>query len=273
MRLNKIALALSFAAFAMPLTALAQEAAATTEQAPAEEMQAEAPAAEAAAEAAPAAEAAAEEATSNLSWNLAVTSDYVFRGITQTNFDPAVQGGLDYAFGDSGFYVGAWASNIDFNDPDGPDIELDTYVGYSTDMSEGWNLDLHAVRYNYLGERDVYGSLDYNEYFAAVTWSEMLTFTVAYANDYANLDFSSLYYGLTGSWDAGNDFAINAGIGHSEFSDDVGSYNDWTIGVSRQFGPMNVALGYFDTTGDYVDALYGGDKASDSVVLTLSFGG
>ena len=56
----------------------------------------------------------------NFSWNLGVTSDYVFRGITQTDFDPALQGGLDYAFGDSGWYVGAWASNVDFADPDGP---------------------------------------------------------------------------------------------------------------------------------------------------------
>ncbi len=275
MRLNKIALALSLAAFALPLTALAQEAAATTDEAPVEDTAAapeEMPAA-AALEEAPAAEAAAEEETSNLSWNLAVTSDYVFRGITQSNYDPAVQGGLDYAFGDSGLYVGAWASNIDFNDPDGPDVELDAYVGYSTDMSEDWNLDVHAVRYIYLGERDAYGSLDYNEYFAAVTWSEMLTFTVAYADNYANLDFSSLYYNLSGSWDVGNDFALNAGVGRTNFSDDNGSYNDWTVGVSRQFGPMNVALGYFDTNGGYVDAVYGGDKASDRVVLTLSFGG
>jgi len=268
MKLNKIALALSLAAFAMPLTALAQDAAATTE-APAEEA-AEAPAQEAA----PAAEAAAEEeSTSNLSWNLSVTSDYVFRGITQTNFDPAVQGGLDYAFGDSGWYVGAWASNIDFADSDGPDIELDTYVGWGTDVSEDWAIDLHAVRYTYLGERDVYGSLDYNEYFFATTYGEMLTFTVAYANDYANLDISSLYYGLAGSWEVGNGFSLNAGAGHSTFSDDIGSYNDWNLGVSRSFGPVEAALTYYDTTGGYIDDLYGDDKASDTVVLSLKIGG
>jgi uncharacterized protein (TIGR02001 family) len=258
MRLNKIALALSLAALALPMTAFAQDATAeaTTEQ-----------------NEAPAAEAPAEEASSNFSWNLSLTSDYVFRGITQTNFDPALQGGLDYAFGDSGWYVGTWASNVDFADSDGPDIELDAYVGWSHDLAEDWNLDLHAVRYTYLGERDVYGNIDYNEYFAKLSYKGTIDFTVAYANDYANADFSSLYYQIAGSWDVGNDFAVNAGVGHTDFSDNVGSYTDWNLGVSRQFGPVNIGLNYYDTTGDYVDAVFGSHKASDQFVVTFAFGG
>ncbi len=122
------------------------------------------------------------------------------------------------------------------------------------------------ARYTYLGERDVYGSIDYNEFFVSATYSEMLTFTVAYANDYANLDYSSLYVNLGGTWDVGNDFALNAGIGRSKFSDDNGSYNDWNIGVSRQFGPVNAALNYYDTDID-------GDRVSDRLVLTLALGG
>lgn len=251
MRLNKLALALSLAAFALPLTAMAQDVAETENPAQTEEA-AETPSAE-------------EESESNLTWNLAVTTDYVFRGITQNDFDPALQGGLDYAFGDSGFYVGAWASNVDFVDPDGPDLELDTYVGYSVDVAEDWNLDFSLVRYTYIGERDVYGSIDYNEVFGKVTWNEMLTFTVAYANDYSNLDYSSLYTNLAGSWEFGNDFSLNAGIGYSQFSDDNGSYTDWNIGVSRQFGPVNAAINYYDTSFD-------GNNASDSVVFTLALG-
>ena len=263
MKLNKIALALSLAAFAMPLTALAQDAAETTE----------ATTEVAAQEAAPAAEAAAEEeSTSNLSWNLSVTSDYVFRGITQTDFDPALQGGLDYAFGDSGWYVGAWASNIDFAASDGPDIELDTYVGYGTSLSDEWAVDVHAVRYTYIGEQDTYGSLDYNEFFVGTTFNDMLTLTFAYAPDYANADISSTYLGVAGSWEVGSGVSLNAGVGHSKFSDDVGSYSDWSLGVSRSFGPVEAALTYYDTTGDFVDFLYDG-KASDQVVLSFKIGG
>ncbi len=258
MKLNKIALALSLAAFAMPLTALAQDAAETTE---------------ATTEAAPAAEAAAEEeSTSNLSWNLSVTSDYVFRGITQTDFDPALQGGLDYAFGDSGWYIGAWASNIDFAASDGPDIELDTYVGYGTSLSDEWAVDVHAVQYTYIGEQNSYGNIDYSEFFVGTTFNDMLTLTLAYAPDYANADISSTYLGVAGSWEVGSGVSLNAGVGHSKFSDDAGSYSDWNLGVSRSFGPVEAALTYYDTTGDYVDFLYGG-KASDQVVLSFKIGG
>jgi uncharacterized protein (TIGR02001 family) len=253
MRLNKLALALSLVMFALPLSAMAQDAAETVDPAQTTEAADEAPA------------ATEEEETPNLTWNLSGTSDYVFRGITQSNFEPALQGGLDYAFGDSGFYVGAWGSNVDYNDADGPDIELDTYVGYSVDVSDQWNLDFSVVHYAYFGARDAYGDIDYTEFFAKTTWNEMLTFTVAYANDYANLDYSSLYFNLAGTWEVGNGFSLNAGVGHSEFSDDNGGYTDWNLGVSRQFGPVNAAINYYDTN-------ISGDRVSDAVVLTLALG-
>ena len=256
---NKIALALALAALALPMGALAQDATDTADAA-----QDEAPAADA--------DAAGEEESSNLTWNLAVTSDYVFRGISQTDLDPALQGGLDYSFGDTGLYVGAWASNVDVSDSAGPDVELDSYNAWNHDLSDTLNLDLQVVRYSYMGEQDAYGNIDYNEVIGALAYDEMLTFTVAYANDYANEGFSSLYYNLGGSWDVGNDFALNAGVGRTNFSDDVGSYTDWNLGVSRQFGPVNVALNYYDVTGGFIDDVFGSDKASDRVVLTLSLG-
>ena len=253
---NKIALAIALFAFALPMGALAQDATETEDAAVAQKEAIE----------------PEEEESSNLTWNLAVTSDYVFRGISQTDLDPALQGGLDYSFGDTGLYVGAWASNVDFADSDGPDVELDYYIGWNHDLSDTLNLDLQLVRYSYMGEQDAYGNIDYNEVIGALAYDEMLTFTVAYANDYANEGFSSLYYNLGGSWDVGNDFALNAGVGRTNFSDDVGSYTDWNLGVSRQFGPVNVALNYYDVTGGFIDDVFGSDKASDRVVLTLSLG-
>ena len=254
---NKIALAIALFAFALPMGALAQDATETEDAAVAQKEAIE----------------PEEEESSNLSWNLALTSDYVFRGITQTDFDPALQGGLDYSFGDTGLYVGAWASNVDFADSEGPDIELDYYLGWNHDLSETLNLDLSLVRYSYMGEQEAYGNIDYNEVIGALAYDEMLTFTVAYANDYSNSGYSSLYYNLAGSWDLGNDFAVNAGVGRTNFSDDVGSYTDWNLGVSRQFGPVNAALNYYDVTGGFIDDVFGDEKASDRVVLTLSIEG
>ena len=195
-----------------------------------------------------------------------MTSDYVFRGISQNNRKPAVQGGFDYSFGDSGFYVGTWGSNIDFQDRNGPDVEVDFYAGFNHDFSDQWNGDISVIRYTYYGARNVYGSVDYNEFIGKLAWNKMLTFTVGYANDYANLSYSSLYTGLDGSWDVGNGFTFSAGVGHTNFSDNNGSYNDWLLGISREFGPVTATLNYFDTNTS-------GPRLSDSLVLTLKIGG
>ena len=67
---------------------------------------------------------AAEEAASPLSWTAALTSDYIFRGVSQTNEDPALQVGLTYDFG-NGFYAGAWSSNVDYAPASTADVEVD----------------------------------------------------------------------------------------------------------------------------------------------------
>lgn len=263
MTLNTLSLALSLALLSLPMAAMAQDTTTDTDtNAPVAQDQA--------ADAAPAGDAAApaeaEAPASNLSWNLSVTSDYVFRGVSQSNRKPALQGGFDYAFGESGFYTGIWGSNVDFQDSDGPDVEVDFYGGFNHDFSDQWNGDISVLRYTYYGERSVYGSIDYNEYIGKLGWNKMLTLTVGYANDYANLGYSSVYTGLDGSWDIGHDFTFNAGVGHTNFSDDNGSYNDWLLGISKQFGPVQATLNYFDTNTS-------GPRLSDSLVLSFKIGG
>ena len=247
-------LALALALLALPQLAAAQD----------EPADASAEAAAAGDDATPADEPADAEEESNFSWNLALTSDYVFRGVSQNMRDPALQGGLDYSFGDSGFYVGTWGSNVDFG-TGGPDLEIDTYVGWNADLNDSFNLDLMLTRYNYVGSQDGYGDIDYNELIGALTWNEMLTFTGGFTNDYANTGESSTYFNVTGEWDLGNEFAFSAGIGHTDFEDSDG-YNDWMLGVSRQFGPVNAALNYYDTNVDD-----DGERLSDAVVLTFKY--
>ena len=78
-------------------------------------------------------------------WTLA--SDYDFRGITQTAQDPALQGSIDFAT-DSGWYVGAWASNVDFGDELDVNYEVDVYTGFSgsTEAGLGWDAALYLLR-------------------------------------------------------------------------------------------------------------------------------
>jgi len=244
---HKLSLALAAALFALPLAASAQD---------------EAVAAEA---------AAAEVSESVLSWNLMLTSDYVFRGVSQTNEAPALQGGLDVAFF-NGLYVGIWGSNVEFA-AGGPDIELDTYAGWNNDLSDEWNLDLMLVRYNYFGERDDYGTIEYSELVGKLAYNEMLTFTLGYTNDIYALGENSFYYNLAGSFDLGNDVSFGAGLGLSTFDSATGveDYLDWSLGLSRSFGPVHAALTYYgtDSDGEYNF----GNIADDRIVLSFKIGG
>jgi uncharacterized protein (TIGR02001 family) len=204
------------------------------------------------------------EAESNFSWNAGVVSDYVFRGVSQSNREIALQGGLDYAFGDSGVYVGTWGSTVDYGDYDAPDFEADFYIGYNTDLGEKFNLDLMVTRYTYYGEENGYGSIDYNEFITKFAMKDVATLTLGYSNDYANTGEDYMYANLGNSWDLGKDFSLNASFGRT-FDDTNGDYNDWNVGVSKSFGSVEFGLNYYDTNLDYT--------ASDSVVLSVKIGG
>jgi uncharacterized protein (TIGR02001 family) len=242
---NKLSLALAAALFALPLASFAQEDAT--------------------------AEVAAEEEESIFSWNAALATDYVFRGVSQTDEEAALQLGADLNF-DNGFYAGVWGSNVDFGDG-GPDIEIDTYIGWNWDLSETWNLDLMLNRYNYIGEDDGFGDGDYNELIGTVAWNEMFSFTVGYTNDVYGLDEEGLYYGVAGSWDIGAGVGLDIGFGQSQFDEATGieDYNDYSISVNRDFGPVNAALGFYGTDGD--GEFNFGETADNRFVLTLSIGG
>ena len=77
-------------------------------------------------------------------------SDYDFRGWSQSAKDPALQASADYAFADTGFSVGAWASNVDFSPADG-DIELDVYANYVGKINDTFSWTAGLTYYGYPG--------------------------------------------------------------------------------------------------------------------------
>lgn len=116
----------------------------------------------------------------DFSGSATLTSDYVFRGISQTQGDTAPQVGAKFAF-DSGFYGAAWASTVDYGDAVGSDAEVDLVAGWNRTFAERWNLDVNLTRFTYPGTRAPL-NLDYNEiittltldqrWFAMLGWSE-----------------------------------------------------------------------------------------------------
>src|SRR5262249_37474584 len=137
-------------------------------------------------------------AAAPLSANAAVTTNYVFRGISQSGAQAAVQGGLDYDLGTvvPGLAVGTWASSIDFgHSTTGDDTpgEWGSYTGMLTDEFS-WSVGVitynypnapHGVNYNWY---EVWGGLTYNFGIASLTGK------VFYSPDYINLSNRELYY-------------------------------------------------------------------------------
>lgn len=91
--------------------------------------------------------AAADESPWTLSGNVSLTSDYIFRGFTQTQGDPAIQGTLTLTH-ESGFYLGLFGSNVDFGDG-ATDTEIDVFAGYHVALDDKTGFDIAAYYYGY----------------------------------------------------------------------------------------------------------------------------
>ncbi|MCP5427660.1 MAG: hypothetical protein H6964_10975 [Chromatiaceae bacterium] len=168
-----------------------------------------------------------------ISANVALTSDYVWRGTSQTDSGPAIQGGFDYAH-ESGFYLGVWGSNVDFNDD--ADIELDIYGGYSNELANGFSYDIGAIHYDYPGQ----DSSDFDEIYLGIGYGFM---SGKVSHDPEN---DNTY------WEAGADFELPEGFGlglHIGYNDpDSGDeVTDWKIGVSKSLVGLDFELAYTDT--------------------------
>ena len=189
--------------------------------------------------------ACAEDAASPISWEVGAVSDYLFRGASQTDEKPTVQGSVTWTTS-SGLYVGSFASGVDFGE-DSPDIEVDYFVGYGFDASDSVNLDVMLNRYTYPGASE----LAYNELITTATIAEHSAITVGYTNDIWGSGTDGWYYGLRHDWVLPREATLSASVGRTQFRDNLAvaaeDYTDWSVAVSHRFGPAEVSLGYFGT--------------------------
>ncbi len=223
------------------------------------------------------------EEPSALSGSLALTSDSTFRGLTQTNRDPALQGGVELASA-SGFYTGAWGSNIswlsDGQDNVSSSLEFDGYAGYRGNWGEAVSYDVGLLYYWYPGSYPAgFTDPDTLEGYFSVGWSIfMLKYSHAFT-DLFGIDTTngSGYLELALSQGFAEHWTFDAHVGHQRvdgFSDL--DYTDWSLGFTRDLGNgFGVSLAYVDTNADkglYTNALdkYVG-KATGVVTLSKDF--
>ncbi len=206
-----------------------------------------------------------------ISAQVSFVSDYVFRGISQTLGDPAVQAGLDFAH-PSGFFAGLWASNVDFvpaDDPDdGADLEMDYLIGYWHEFGEHWSADVSLVHYAYPGTAPGM-EYDYSELLLSAHY-RWLSATIAYSNDVFAMKEEGTSYQLSGEYSFGTLVNVSASAGYYDLSDAYGtSYAFHQVGLSKALGPVTLELTYHDTNGNG-EMLFGPDIAQGRTVLTIS---
>ena len=211
-----------------------------------------------------------------ISGNAAVTSDYRFRGLSFSDGDIAVQGGIDVAH-ESGFYVGTWGSSIEDSATYGH-TELDVYAGWSGEVTSGLTLDAGLLYYIYPnGEGGLAGPSDYFEPYASVAGSigpVELTSGIAYAWSQDSLGNSDNVYIYTGA-SAGipnTPITLNANIGINDGS--LGNptgvlgdndYVDWMLGVDWAITDnLTASLAYTDTDAPVVN-----NFTDSAIVFTL----
>ncbi|MFZ9395675.1 MAG: TorF family putative porin [Erythrobacter sp.] len=210
------------------------------------------------------------ESSITLSANVALTSDYRFRGISLSSGDPAIQGGFDLAHS-SGLYLGTWASSISGGDAYG-DMELDIYGGWSGNLSEAVTFDIGAVYYLYPTE-DIGAETDYYELLASLGFTlgpVETTFGLGYSPDQEGLgDEDNLYlYTDFGVGIGETPFSLNAHVGYTDgfltFTDD-GKAWDYSVGASYAAGQFEIGVAYVGVEGPSIEEL-----TDDALVATIT---
>jgi uncharacterized protein (TIGR02001 family) len=224
---------------------------------------------------------AAEPAASPVSFNAAITSDYRYRGISQTRLQPALQGGVDYVHA-AGWYVGTWASTIKFaRDAGGDgDVEIDLYAGKRGELSPGLSYDVGVLRYFYpdngLGQVAGFVNANTTEVYAQLGYGPAyVKYSHATTNLFGFVDSDgSGYLDIGANLDTGNGLTVQLHAGRQRVDNNAAAdYTDWKIGLSRGFGFATVALAYVGTNASksaYASPKNGKFTGRDALQLTIS---
>lgn len=195
----------------------------------------------------------------SFSYNAGVASDYIFRGVSQTD-GPQVFGGVD--IGSGPLYAGAWISNVDFGDD--TDAELDLYVGVKPELGPV-TLDLAAIYYAYIGDSSA-SDYEYVEYKAAASvpvGPATIGTAWYYSTNFFGNTGEALYGEVNGSWAINDKWSIGGAVG-AQAIENADDYTTWNFGVGwAPIDHLALDLRYHDSDLDC--ATYCGSK----VVLTL----
>jgi len=209
-----------------------------------------------------------------MSANVALTTDYRYRGISQNDQSFAIQGGFDYT-NDNGFHAGVWSSNVDFQVQTVSDAssELDIYAGFGGEFKDsgiGW--DVGFLHYNY---PNADSSLNYNFTEVNATLSyQWLTFFYARSSDYFASSGSADYVSLTADFSLTDDWSIGASIAYQGVEDNAAwgtpDWNNYKVYVGKSYEGFDFELAYIDTDLSKTECFGGSDWCSATVTFAIS---
>ena len=208
----------------------------------------------------------------------ALTTDYVLRGVSQTDGGPALQAGLTY---DSprGWYVGAWGSNVDTSNDyyafEGAHTELDLFIGYSRPVDRNWSVGGQLVRYEYPDDGRFldYG---YTELVVALSYRDWLDVSLAVSNDMTLITYRGIAKDRTAiAWELGVDrplgswLSLVAGLGYYDLHELYGTgYTYGNLGGYTDIGPVRLDLSHYRTDSNGTKR-FGSELAGGLTVLSV----
>jgi uncharacterized protein (TIGR02001 family) len=182
-------------------------------------------------------------------------SDYDFRGVSQSAKDPALQGSADYAFGESGFAIGAWASTVDFDNDE--DVELDLYAGYTGSINDTFSWNAGAVWYDYPLGDDADG---YAEIYAGFTAGNF-GFKQWFADDFYAGGETAQYTEFNYTQPISDKFSLgfHAGYAWGDYWETVGELVDYSVQANYTAGDFTLFAKFTGTDAS------GGEKVKTDV--------
>lgn len=180
-------------------------------------------------------------------FNFGANTDYVFRGISQTDENPSAFAGADATMGIG--YAGVWVSNVDFGAGNGTDLEFDLYAGVKPTVGPV-NLDLAVIYYGYTGQPKGSNEDYWEGKIAASVPAGPVTLGAAvyYSPEFFGKSGDATYAEI--NWAtafADSKFSVSGALGHQQVKGPA-DYNTWNVGVGYAFADnLGVDLRYHDT--------------------------
>ncbi len=205
------------------------------------------------------AQPAAAAGSANVTYNLTIASDYVYRGVSQTLGKAVLQPSVTLAH-DNGLFAWVWASNVDYVRDDDPDdgarTEIDFVLGYSFELSSQTTLELSVLRFVAPGTIDGV-NYDFNEYGAGIVFLGNHSLRADYSNSVWGTGGQSWHFAGSSRWPLAHGVSLSLEAGHFDLEDAFGdSYQYGSVSLSRAKEWHAWTLACYATRGATEDVFY-----------------